>query len=352
MFDLSNLLNLDYRAEARSLKTFPFPLLDIHSHITSAKAARVYKEAAALYGVRRTYSMTPHETMDEVKAEMGEAIEFIAVPSFFAQDRKQEMLIDFPARLEKYKAQGVKIIKFWSAPRGVDFGSAVGQSDLFRLNAPHRVELMQRAYELGFLFMAHVGDPDTWFKAKYTDPAMYGSKPDQYPALEELLDRFTNPWILAHMCGWPEDLEFLDGMLSRHPNLHLDTSATKWMVRELSKHSTADFLRFMTKWTGRIFFGSDIVAGTGDFHDAAKDGNNDRVFNLYASRYWALRTLFETDYEGLSPIADPDLAMVNPEQFSETDAPELRGKKLPEHILRSIYHDALTACLERHASAA
>ncbi|MHC4590503.1 MAG: hypothetical protein ACYTAQ_14535 [Planctomycetota bacterium] len=34
------------------------------------------------------------------------------------------------------------------------------------------------------------------------------------------------------------------------------------------------------------------------------------AFDLYASRYWALRTLFETDHVGPSPIADPDLALV------------------------------------------
>ncbi|HRI41291.1 MAG TPA: hypothetical protein PLW54_06390, partial [Bacteroidia bacterium] len=81
--------------------------------------------------------------------------------------------------------------------------------------------------------MVHIADPDTWFATRYSDARRYGTKREQYQGLERMLDRFTNPWIAAHMGGWPEDLGFLDGMLARHPNLHIDTSATKWVVRAL-----------------------------------------------------------------------------------------------------------------------
>ena len=166
------------------------------------------------------------------------------------------------------------------------------------------------------------------------------------------------PWLAAHMGGWPEDLEFLTGLLDRHPNLHLDTSATKWMVRELSRHSRDELITFLRRFSGRILFGSDIV--TADEHLAAEDTATGAVseqyrkassvqeaYDLYASRYWALRTLWETEYDGESPIADPDLHMVDPAAHTPMDAPPLRGHALPLDLLRDLYHDAAATLRDR-----
>ena len=122
------------------------------------------------------------------------------------------------------------------------------------------------------------------------------------------------------------------------------------MIREVSKHSRADVLNFLTRWKGRILFGSDIVTtdehllhAEGKQEMAAKASNAEQAFDLYASRYWALRTMWEREYEGESPIADPDLRMVDPSRFNDMDAPTLRGFALPRNLLRSLYHDAATA---------
>ena len=120
------------------------------------------------------------------------------------------------------------------------------------LDAPHRIDAMETGAGLGMYFMAHIADPDTWFKTKYADSSFYGTKLDQYEPFERMLDRFTQPWIAAHMGGWPEDLEFLTGLLERHDNLYLDTSATKWIVREISKHPRTQVIDFLTRFRGRI----------------------------------------------------------------------------------------------------
>lgn len=73
---------------------------------------------------------------------------------------------------------------------------------------------------------------------------------------------------------------------------------------------------------------------------AQKAASEREAYDLYASRYWALRTLWERTYEGPSPIADPDLAMVDPERYGPLDAPTLRGQHLPEEVLEDLYHDA------------
>jgi hypothetical protein len=349
----ANRLGLDYVAEAAGLPASPTGIIDVHAHINGAAAAKIYGRAADLYGVRLAYSMTQLEDLESVRDVLGDRVRFIAVPDYAGEDRRYHHGRGFLERIGKFHALGVRIAKFWAAPRGVDYGREVGDPDLLRLDAPWRLEAMEAARDLGMVFMTHVGDPDTWFATKYADASVYGTKAQQYEPLEALLDQFTQPWIGAHMAGWPEDLEFLTGLMGRHDNLYLDTSAVKWMVRELSRHDRADLLSFLKRFRGRVLFGSDIytsdehlTAGTKEREILELAGSPQEAFDLYASRYWAMRTLFETDHVGPSPIADPDLAMVDPDNYSDLDAPQLVGKALPRDVLAGIYHDSAHALLE------
>lgn len=350
----SNRFGLDYTAEAARLGPPVAPIIDVHTHVNGRAAARIMRRACDLYGVSRIFSMTYLEQAEAMLEVFGDGgrIEFIAIPDFNAKDRRHAMGDGFIERLEGYHRLGTRIAKFWAAPRAVDYAREFGEPGYMRLDAPHRIAAMEAAAAFGMIFMTHVADPDTWFATKYRDASIYGTKREQYVPFEMLLDRFTQPWIAAHMGGWPEDLEFLTGLLNRHANLYLDCSACKWQVRELGRQSRSDLVAFFARFRGRILFGSDIV--TTDDHLAAskaenemqqKAGSEDEAFDLYASRYWAFRTLLETRYEGESPIADPDLAMVDPARFGPMDAPPLVGKSLPIEILRDVYHDAAAMLL-------
>lgn len=351
----SNRLGLDYRAQARQMPLLgSLPgIIDAHSHINGLRAARAYQEAAELYGIVLTYSMTQLEQVAAMREIFGGRIRFIAVPNWAGQDKRFEMGEGFIERIRAFHKLGTRIVKFWAAPRSIELGRAFGDERFMRLDSPSRIEAMKVAHDLGMIFMTHIGDPDTWFSTKYADASVYGSKLDQYEPLERLLDRFKQPWIAAHMGGWPEDLDFLSGLLQRHPNLYLDTSAAKWMIRELSKHPRAALIHFMHQFRGRVMFGSDIVTmdehlapATGKMEMAAKAETPEQAFDLYASRYWALRKLWESDYQGPSPIADPDLNMVDPKRFDPMDAPMLIGQSLPIDLLRGLYHEAAEGLLE------
>jgi predicted TIM-barrel fold metal-dependent hydrolase len=145
----------------------------------------------------------------------------------------------------------------------------------------------------------------------------YGSlwhKLQQFDQLEWFLDYVAPRRVIgAHLGGFSEDPEFLESMLSRHENYYLDTSATKWIVREVSPRAHA-FHDLMTKYADRIIFGSDLV--TGDGYD----------FDHYASRYWTHLHLWESDYRGESPIEDPD-----------AEPPLLNGVDLPADVLEKVY---------------
>ncbi len=348
----SNRLQLDYNALASTFPRRPSPIIDVHSHIQGAQATEVYRQAAGHYGVGLTYSMTPLEGIPTVRKILGERVSFIAVPDFSNKDRLSAIGKEYTVRLREFHMHGSRIAKFWSAPRIYEAAPEPFASSPCRLNSPVRVEAMKAAQDLGMIFMAHVADPDTWFQTKYRDSARYGTKRQQYELFEDVLERFRSPWIAAHMGGSPEDLGFLSGLLERHSNLYLDCSATKWIVREISKHPPTIVRAFFERWKGRLLFGSDIV--TSDAHltaDAsgtemeAKASSQEEAYDLYASRYWALRTLLETSHDGESPIADPDLHLVDPERHTPLDAPRLRGVALSNEALDELYFGAASRLL-------
>ncbi|MDX2132232.1 MAG: hypothetical protein SFY69_09280 [Planctomycetota bacterium] len=349
----ANRFGVDYRLEAARLPAPPCPIIDVHAHVNGAGAAPIWRDVADLFGIRRVHTMVRLADAPRVRDILGDRVRFIAFPDFRAE-RRPAMTEGFLADIQAFHdGFGAKIVKLWNAPRMREFFPGAAGDDIVPFDSPWRVRHAQLAESLGMGFMVHVADPDTWFGTRYGDVAMYGAKIDQYRSLRVMLDRFKGPWIAAHMGGWPEDLAFLSTLLESHPNLYLDTSATKWIVREISLHPAPAAREFFQRWRGRILFGSDVV--TTDEHLAPKppDPKNHPMadladspaaaFDLYASRYWALRTLWETDYDAESPIADPDLAMVNPAQYGQMSAPRLRGLSLPADLLRVMYHDAAAA---------
>ncbi len=350
----SNRFGLDYRAEG-ARRPAVCPIIDFHAHINGDAVIPIWKEAADAFGVSKVFTQVRLEDADIVKSSLGERVEFVAFPNFRATDRgrafREGFLEDIPIFHERF---GARIVKFWNAPRLRDFFPGDSGKDVIEFDSEWRVRAAELAQSLGMMFMVHVADPDTWFATKYSDPEKYGRKIDHYRGLEVMLDRFPAPWIAAHMGGWAEDLPFLDGLLSRHSNLYLDTSATKWVIRALGQSSPSVVRTFFQKWRGRILFGSDIVTtnehvtakiGPGEHPMADLASNADEAFDLYASRYLSLRTVFETAYAGESPIADPDLAMVDPSRFDRMSAPPIAGISLPASDLRMLYSDAATGLM-------
>lgn len=353
----ANRFGVDYVLEAKRLGAPVCPIIDAHAHINGERAAQVYKRVCDLYGVERVYSQTQLAQADAVKAVMGDRISFVAIPEYMHSDKLWAFTEGFVENLDEWHARGARMVKFWGAPRLRDYVETldVDPGELLGFDSKWRLRVAERAADLGMMLMVHVADPDTWFSTMYKDSSRYGTKRSQYESLERLLDHTGAPCLAAHMGGWPEDLEFLDGLLDRHPKLILDTSATKWMVREISKHTRADWVTFLRKHAGRILFGSDIV--TSDDHLVSTDpdspafGNQlanseDEAFDLYASRYWALRTKYETAYDGESNIADPDLHMVDPEGYTKMDAPRLRGFALEKADLEVLYRGATMGTLD------
>ncbi|MEE9403335.1 MAG: amidohydrolase family protein [Algisphaera sp.] len=336
----ANTLGLDYRALAAELP-FRKPIIDAHTHVGTPKAAKLYCEVADLFGVTLTYTMTGFENARRLHPDFGDRLKFICVPDYLKKETPGTFTTQWLKDIVAFREDlGSTVIKFWAAPRGRDFAEMSpdpADADAMKLDSPIRKQGMKLAYDMGYrTFMTHVGDPDTWFQTTYANAARYGTKADQFKPLEAALDQYHDvTWIGAHMGGWPEDLDWLQAFMDRHPNYVVDTSACKWQVRELSKQPQR-FKTFCEANPDRVLFGTDIVAD--------ENMNNSIGFDLFASRYWALRTLLETSYDGPSPIVDPDLHKVDP-AIDEHATAHLRGAELNNATLQNIYHDAAVSVL-------
>lgn len=323
-----NVTGQDY-ADRRHL-CYHGPLIDIHSHVTMTapsdtaagpaggagpagspdQAARML-DIAATFGVVRTYTMCPPQDIAPLRAALGDRLGFNAMLSKKPDDPDDAALRQADAFLEA----GIDIVKLWAAPRGRDRG--------LTLDAPWRLAALRRVIDAGMrVVMVHVGDPDRWWHTVYTDTAKYGTKADQYVPLKRLMQEYSHcTWIGAHLGGDPEHPDHLQELFEAHPNYVVDTSATKWVVREVSRHPDA-FRSLVERFPDRFLWGSDLVTR----HALAEEH--------YVSRYWSQRTLWESTWAGASPIADPDHVPGD----GGGPTPALRGVGLSGDVLAAVYH--------------
>ncbi len=306
------------------------PIIDVHAHVmltrpddptqgpprgpgpgSTIDQAELMLDVAQDFGVGRTYSMCFPDDIPPLRARFGDRIGFIGSIAKKTADEPDD---DAYRLLDRFLELGVEMIKFWAAPRGRDRG--------LLLDTPWRIEAARRARAHGVRrVMVHVADPDAWFRHTYTDTARYGTKADQYGPLRRLLEMFPDlTWIAAHMGGDPEHPDHLEELLERYPHLHFDTSATKWQVREIGPRAQA-VRDLVCRHPTRFLFGVDLVTR----HHLTREH--------YASRYWCQRTLWESDLDTPSPIADPDY--VPPPHGPAT--PRLRGLHLPADVLDLVY---------------
>jgi predicted TIM-barrel fold metal-dependent hydrolase len=305
------------------------PIVDIHSHVTmtspedkaagpaggwgdqgSSDSAAMMLGVGAEFGIGLTVSMCPPQDIAPLRARLGDRLLFNGMIN-----KKPDEPDDAAYRnLDLFLEAGIKIVKLWSAPRGRERGLLI--------DAPWRLEALRRAYKAGVrIVMVHVGDPDVWWTHTYQDTAKFRTKPDQYPPFMRTIELFPEfAWIGAHMGGDSEHPDHLEAMLEKHPNLYFDTSATKWQVREVSPRRDA-IRSLICRHPTRFLFGTDLVTR----HGLTREH--------YVSRYWCQRTLWESTWEGPSPIADPDFT---PGEGGPRTA-TLRGVGLPPDVLRRVY---------------
>ncbi len=287
-------------------------IIDAHTHTQKPKLTAEFLRAADAYGITRIFTMAPLEDVDALRAAFPGRFEFIAIPRWQDVGSREDFFRIWHQRIDAFYEKGSRLIKFHMAPGSQKrFGAT--------LDSPEVQDVIRHAYQLGYHFMSHVGDPKAWFgpEAKYKTADGHKSFPEQFAMLERMLEKYPDRVHLgAHMGGSLEDIDALARRLDRYPNYIVDSSATKWMVRAVAEQPRAPLRDFFIAYADRILFGSDLVV------------NEKFNYEHYLSRYWVHQKLWETDFSGLSPIEDPD---------APAGQPRLIGLKLPPDVLERMY---------------
>jgi predicted TIM-barrel fold metal-dependent hydrolase len=304
-----NRIGLDYRLPMPRPKVNGI-VIDCHVHLLSRRHCPVFFEAADHYGIDCFVSMTPLEEAIRIQRDYPGRVRFIAVPSW--GDKSSNWIDNWRRHIDAFYNLGSRIVKFHLAPGSM-------QARKVRLDEEPLRSLVRESVARGMIIMTHIGDPETWYRGRYADAGKFGTRDEHYRMWESVLSEYPNhPWLGAHLGGNPEDLPRLQRLLDTYPKLCLDTSATKWLVREVSARRDAA-REFIIRNQDRILFGSDQVS------------TDDRGFDFLASRFWCHRKLWETAHSGQTPIHDPDCP--------DDQQPILRGLALPDEVLQKIYHD-------------
>ncbi|GIW75493.1 MAG: hypothetical protein KatS3mg104_0556 [Phycisphaerae bacterium] len=304
-----NRLGLNYRLPIPRPKVRGV-VVDYHTHLLAHRHLPEWIDAMNHFGIDAFCTMTPLEEAVRIKRDLGDRVHFIAIPRW--GNDSPDWVDDWLRRLECFYNLGSRIIKFHMAPGTM-------HRNRYDLEHPGIQRIIREAVDRNMILMSHVGDPDLWYQNRYADTSKFGTRERHYQIWEAQLQAHRDRvWIGAHLGGNPENPERLQELLDKYPNLYLDLSATRWMVREVSLRR--DQMRdFVIRYQDRLLWGSDQVSG------------DNRDFDFLASRLWCHRKLWETAYIGPSPILDPDLDLDH--------QPVLRGLALPDEVLQKIYHD-------------
>ncbi len=300
-------MNVDLRRPSASRYTGP--IIDAHNHYGRLNATSRMIKAGTIYGVSKWIGICRIDEVDALRRRFGDRAGF----SIWTEHKQVEPVtfVDTNLRIVQQAVdKGCHCMKFWYKP---EFNR---RSGMF-FDDPRLDPVFSAITEADLPVLVHIADPDVWWTKHYHDPEIFERKKFTYRQLKNTLDRFPDMRVLvAHMGGWPENLLFLEELLGTYPNLYFDTSATKWIARELSIQPAAAH-DFVIRHADRLLFGSDLVA----FGHADVDH--------HCSRYWVHRHLYENDHIARSPIHDPD-------------APgpvHVAGLDLPMTTLQRIYHD-------------
>ncbi|MFT3785230.1 MAG: amidohydrolase family protein [Tepidisphaeraceae bacterium] len=297
-------------------------IIDGHVHLLARRHADVWFEAADHFGLDHFITQSPLEEAVLLQRDFGHRLTFVAVPNWMklAEPNAGE---DWLRRIEAFHNLGARMAKIHLSPGTM-------QRTKFRFDHPTIQRVLKEIRDRGMIIMTHIGDPQIWYEGRYRkldkpEEAFLADRTEQYRLWEEALEASRGtPWLGAHLGGWPENLGYLQGLFDRFPDLVLDLSATRWMVRELS--TRRDEARdFILRNPTRILWGSDQVSG-----DA-------RDWDFLASRWWCHRKLFETGYADVTPILDPDLP--------DDQQPVLRGLALPGPTLQLLYRENARALM-------
>jgi predicted TIM-barrel fold metal-dependent hydrolase len=262
---------------AHNVDRAKFYVIDVHNHVNDAARIDEYMPPQRVIeimdntNVRTVVILTGmwgeklQQVVDTmVKPYPGRFMVFVQLDWSKVDDPNfaQEMVAQIDDGVRR-GARGLKQLK--------DFGLGVRDKsgNLVKIDDPRFDPIWEECGRLGIPVFIHTADPEAFFHPidatneryeelnEHPDWSFYGP---QFPSLEDLLEarnrvfaRHPNTQFVSLHMGWPENLDWVDRMLTEHPNAMVEFGAREAELGRQPRRTRELFL----KYQDRIMFGTD-----------------------------------------------------------------------------------------------
>ncbi len=253
-------------------------IIDVHTHLSALVPKRIQQVMRdnRIEWMVNLSGGSPGRGMAESKA-LADSVGGIL--NFFNPDWRLRGREDFGALMAYALELAVRKADF----RGLKISKALGlyltdtEGKRIPVDWPMLDPLWAKAGELGIPVAIHTSDPKAFWapvdthNERYEELSLHPSWSfygDQWPSREQLLaerDRVLErhretTFICVHFGNNPEDLDYVERLLERHPNVVLDTSAR---LGEIGRHPRDRVRALFIKYADRILFGTDLGLSQG-----------------------------------------------------------------------------------------
>jgi len=251
------------------------PVIDSHTHIMRDGFDRMDR-AMDENGLARAANLSGPTLGRGAKDQPAVRAKHPRVTDFFNLEWRMRGRPDFgelmarglEIAVKEYGYKGLKI------PKILGLYADDAEGNRVPVDWPELDPVWAKAGELGVPVAIHTGDPKAFWEPVTPDNERYEelsvhpawSFAKGYPPREQLLaerDRMIakhpkTTFICVHFGNNPEDLDYVDALMKRHPNVVIDTAAR---LGEIGRHPPEKVRDFFIRYHDRILFGTDLGIG-------------------------------------------------------------------------------------------
>lgn len=262
---------------ARKAEPRPYTKIDVHTHFGPLAVPQVI-ELMDRYGIDVVVNLSGGAPGPKLATQLDAAKQANGRILVFANLDWREPLRGpgYGARMARQvgvaKRMGARGIKI---PKALGLGYVDSQRRLIAVDDPELDPVFAAAGEHGLPVAIHTGDPIAFWSPpdqsneRYAELrvhpnwSFYGqpvpSWEELFAALERRIARHPGTtFISVHFGNAPELPDRVAALLSRYPNLMIDTAAR---IPEIGRHDPARMRELFTKHADRILFGTDLGVG-------------------------------------------------------------------------------------------
>jgi predicted TIM-barrel fold metal-dependent hydrolase len=334
--------------------------IDLHQHINYttqhlARAVKIMDAVGLGIGVNLSGGTTTRRTNDAPSEfERNKALADGLHPGRFLHymnlDYKAWNEPDFSARAVKQVEEGRRLgaagLKEY---KRLGLYLRDGEGKLIKIDDPKLDPVWKRCGELNMPVSIHVADPrafwlpydranERWTELKdhrswwFGDTNIYPPRMELLEALNRVIERHPKTtFVCVHFANNAEEIDWVDKMLDRYPNMNADLAAR---IPEVGRHPPEKVRQLFLKHQDRIFFATDfqvydrLTLGSGGSGPAPTDADAETFY----AKHWRWLETHDRDFEHMTPIQGDW---------------KISGIGLPGEVLRKIYFDNARKLLAR-----